>query len=305
MTKILIAGGTGLIGTRLVEHLLAAGHQVCLLTRRPAESRLRHERLRLIGWDARTVGDWAVEAETAKVIINLSGAGIADAKWTDERKRELLASRVRPLQALVQAAVRAADPPKVLITASAVGYYGDLPPDEPVTELHRAGKGFLAETCVQWEKVAETAAQFGIRTACMRFGVVLATEGGALTKFIPTFRSGFGGPLGSGRQVVPWIHREDAVLAIMHVLEHRDLSGPVNVTAPNPVPMKEFCASLGRVLGRPSWLPVPGFALKFLMGESAQIVLEGQRALPRKLMDTGFKFKYPDVDSAFRNLLGD
>ena len=304
MAKILVAGGTGLIGTPLVERLLQAGYEVVLLTRRPAEVRTRHERLRPVLWDGKTLGAWASEAESAKAIINLCGSGIADERWTDARKLELLNSRIHPLQALVQAAVRAADPPKAFITASAVGYYGDLPPDEAVTETHRRGLGFLAETCGQWEKASETAAQFGIRTIWMRFGVVLALGGGALPKFLPPFKAYVGGPLGSGRQIVPWIHRDDAVSAVLHALEHHSLTGPVNVTAPHLVPMKDFCSELGKALGRPSWLPVPGFVLKALMGESAQVVLEGQRALPRKLMDSGFKFKHPDLASAFKNLLG-
>ena len=147
-------------------------------------------------------------------------------------------------------------------------------------------------------------AQHPIRTIWMRFGVVLALGGGALPKFLPPFKAYIGGPLGSGRQIVPWVHRDDAVNAVLHALEHHSLTGPVNVTAPHLVPMRDFCSELGRALGRPSWLPVPGFVLKALMGESAQVVLEGQRALPRKLMDSGFKFKHPDLASAFKDLLG-
>lgn len=302
--KIVVAGGTGLIGTPLVQRLLAAGYEVVLLTRRPLSASAKREGLRAVIWDGKTVGDWASEMESAKGVINLCGAGIADVRWSDERKREILNSRVHPLQALVQAAVRAADPPKVLITASAVGYYGDLPSTATVTEDRTRGSGFLAETCERWEKAAETAALFGIRTVWARFGVVLAREGGALPKFLPVFRAGLGGPLGSGRQCVPWIHRHDAVAAVLHLLEHRDLSGPVNVTAPHPLSMKDFCSALGKAVGRPSWLPVPGFALKLIMGESACVVLEGQRALPRKLMDGGFRFKYADAPSALNDLLG-
>ncbi len=304
MGTIVVAGGTGMIGTPLVKKLLEAGYEVILLTRRPADVRLKHAKLKPVAWDGKTLGAWATEVESTRAIINLCGSGIADERWTDARKQELLMSRTQPLQALVQAAVRSALPPKTLITASAVGFYGDVAPDQAVTESRPHGTGFLADTCVQWEKAAQTAEAFGIRTVFARFGVVLGTRGGALPKFVTPFKNYIGGPLGSGRQVLPWIHVDDAVAAILHILEKHELNGPVNVTAPHPQPMADFCAALGRVIGRPSWLPVPGFVLKALMGESAEVVLSGQRALPRKLMDSGFKFKHPELEKALTELLG-
>ena len=303
MSKILVAGGTGLIGTPLVKRLLDGGYEVVLLTRKPMKAGVESSRLRTCVWDGRTLGAWVSEVDSAKAIVNLCGCGVADERWTEARRREILTSRVRPLEALVQAAVRSADPPKAILSASAVGFYGDVPPDQAVTENRPAGRGFLADVCVQWEKAALTASQFGIRTVLLRFGAVLANEGGMLPKFFPAFHSYLGGPLGSGRQILAWVHREDAVDAIWHALESRELTGPVNVTAPHPASMSDFCSALGRAMGRPSWLPVPEFALKAMMGDSAELVLTGQRALPRKLMDSGFKFKHPDLPTAFGDLL--
>lgn len=301
--KIIVAGGTGLIGRTLVRELADRGYEVVLLTRGSLPAALARPGVRAARWDGEKLGDWAVEFESAKAVINLCGAGIADERWTEARKQELLGSRIHPLQALVQASVRCADPPKTILTASAVGYYGDAAPDQTVTESRPRGSGYLSELCSQWEKAAQTAEPFGIRVIYLRFGIVLSTEGGALAKFVPPFRAGIGGPLGSGRQILPWIHREDAVGAVVHALEHRDLSGPVNVVSPHPVSMKDFCSALGRVMKRPSWLPVPAFVLRSLMGEAARVVLEGQRALPRKLMDAGFKFKHPEVEKALQDIL--
>lgn len=303
MGTIVVAGGTGLIGTPLVKKLLDVGYEVILLTRRPSEFHLRHPKLKPVAWDGKTLGAWGAEVEAARAIINLCGAGILDDRWTPERKRELLNSRIHPLQALVQAAVRCALPPKTLISASAVGFYGDVPPNQAVTESHLRGAGFLADTCVQWEKAAQTAESFGIRTLFARFGIVLAPQGGALPKFVKPFRIYLGGGLGSGRQILPWIHVDDAIAAILHMLEKHDLSGPVNVTSPHPQSMGDFCRTLGRVMGRPSWLSVPGPAVRMLMGEASEAVLTGQRALPRKLMDAGFKFKHPDLEKALKELL--
>jgi hypothetical protein len=214
MAKIIAAGATGFIGNVLLKQLLEAGNEVVLLTRRPGGIQLRHPNLRTVLWDGKNVGVWAAEADGAKAIVNLCGAPIADKPWTEERKREILNSRIYPLQALVQAAVRSADPPKLIITASAVGFYGNVPSDQPVTESRGRGEGFLADVCAQWEKAAEVASSFGVRVVCLRFGVVLAPDGGALAKFLPAFKAYIGGPLGSGRQALPWIHREDAAAAI-------------------------------------------------------------------------------------------
>lgn len=299
--KIILAGGTGFIGTPLVSKLLDSGYEVVLLVRGAARPGINHPKLRRCVWDGKSLGPWTAELESAKAIINLCGTGIADQKWTEGRKREILDSRIRPLQALAQAAIRSVGGPKTLITASAVGFYGDLPSDQVAAESRPHGRGFLAETCVQWEKTAQTVIPFGIRTVILRFGVVLAAEGGALPKFLKPFRAGVGGPLGSGRQILSWIHRDDAVAAVIHALEMHEVSGPVNVTAPHPATMKDFCAELGRAMHRPSWLPVPGFVLKSMMGEMAEVVLSGQRAVPRKLMDTGFKFRYPELEIALKN----
>lgn len=301
--KVIVAGGTGLIGKVLVKRLLESGYEVVLLSRQTV-TEFRHPSLRVVRWDGKTLGAWAGEAESARAIVNLCGSGIADKGWTEERKREILNSRIHPLQALVQAAVRCAAPPKTIVSASAVGFYGDVPPDQTVLENHARGRGYLSDVCVQWEKAALTAEQFGIRTVLTRFGVVLSPHGGALPRLLPMFRMYLGGPVGSGRQILPWIHVEDAVSAILFALETHDLSGPVNVTSPHPVSMKDFCSELGRAAGRPSWLPVPGFVVRGMMGDAAEVVLAGQRALPRKLMDKGFKFKYAELGKALQNIIG-
>jgi uncharacterized protein (TIGR01777 family) len=202
----------------------------------------------------------------------------------------------------VAAIHRAGSRPSVLINASAVGYYGDVS-DREVTEAHPRGPGFLAEVCEQWEKEAQAAESLGVRVVCLRTGVVLEKDGGALPRMLLPFRMFVGGPVGSGRQWFPWIHREDVVGIILFALTHPDLAGPINVMAPDAVTMTEFCRALGRAMRRPSWLPVPSVALKLIFGEMSEILLTGQRAAPKKLLEAGYHFHHPKLDECLSAVL--
>lgn len=235
-------------------------------------------------------------------MVNLCGAGIADTRWTDLRKRELVSSRLESTRALVAAMSRMRVKPKVFVNASAVGYYGARGP-EPLTERSANGRGFLAELCQKWEDEAAQAEALGIRTVMLRTGIVLTPSGGALAKMLPFFRAFLGGPLGSGRQMMSWIHIDDHLRAVEKAIEDERVRGPINLTAPDPVTMNEFSRTLGRVLRRPSLLPAPAFALKALLGEMSEVVLQGQNALPTRLTETGFVFRYPRLEDALRSLL--
>ena len=276
--RVVVAGASGLIGTHLSKALRARGDEPVALPR--------------LG-----TGPWSVEG--ADAVVNLAGASVAGKRWTPEYKKEIEESRVRSTRALVQAIAAAARKPRVLVNASAVGYYGGRG-DEPVDESAGPGADFLANVVRQWEAEAQRAP---IRSVQVRTGIVLSKKGGALEKMLPPFKAFVGGPIGSGKQWFPFIHIADEVGAILWCID-RELTGPVNLVAPGVVTMKDFAKALGRALHRPSWAPVPAAALKILLGEFASSILEGQRAVPKKLLDSGFRFRFPDVDSALRDLFG-
>ena len=211
-------------------------------------------------------------------------------------------SRVDATRALVEAIEKAKRKPRVLINASAVGYYGNIPEGD-VTEAHPMGEGFLASTCCQWEKESVVAEKMGVRTVLLRLGIVLEKDGGVLRKMIPLFKIFAGGYFGSGRQWFPWIHRDDVVGIILFALDNGAISGPTNATAPRPVTMRDFCHELGKVLKRPSWIPVPGFALKLMLGEMSSMLLGGQKAIPIKLLDNHYSFKFAKLEDALRSSL--
>ena len=301
--KIVVSGGTGFIGSALLKRLLEAGHTLVLPTRNPAKARSFDEsRVILVQWDGRNLGAWAKEAAGADTVVNLAGEPVVGKRWTDEQKSRILGSRVNATQAIVAAIAQAKRRPSVLVNASAVGYYGHVASGD-VTESHPRGRGFLAETCEQWEKAAREAEKLGVRVVSLRIGIVLEKDGGALSKMIPPFQFFAGGPLGSGRQWVPWIHRDDLIGIILFALENKNLSGPVNATAPEPVTMRKFCSSLGKAMHRPSWAPVPAFVLRILLGESSEVLLTGQRAVPQKLKTVGYTFRYPELDAALDAVL--
>jgi len=294
--RIAVTGSSGLVGTELVATLQADGHEVRRLVRRTPRTADEHR------WDpAHRQLDDGVLADV-DAVVNLAGVGIGDKRWTDAYKREVVDSRVDSTAtvaaALAQAAAADPDRPRVLLSASAVGFYGDGG-DQVLDESSPAGSDFLADVCVQWEAATAPAEAAGIRVAHLRTGLVLA-RGGMMSRIRPLFQLGVGGKLGSGKQWWPWISLRDEVDAIRFLLT-ADVAGPVNLTGPEPVTNAAFTEALGRVLHRPTVLPVPGFALSAVLGEFAQLgVLAGQRALPRVLMEAGYTFTHGDVESALR-----
>ncbi len=300
--KVIVSGGSGLIGRALVAGLAADGHQATVLSRNPDRLRDLPAGVTAAGWDARSAEALTPLVAGADAVVHLAGEGIADGRWSDERKRRIRDSRVDS-SAAVAAAIAAAEPrPAALLQASAVGYYGARG-DEELTEESSSGGDFLAEICREWEAASAAVEEHGVRRAVLRTGVVLSREGGALPKMLLPFRLFAGGPAGSGRQYMPWIHLADEVGAIRFLLETPEAAGPFNLTAPAPVTNRQFSTVLGRVLGRPSFMPAPAFALKLALGEMSKIVLEGQRALPRRLEEAGFPFRFPDLETALRDLL--
>lgn len=299
--KILLAGATGFIGKSLIDELLRDRHELYLLTRHSSKVNPRTG-LSILQWDGKTQGAWAQTASGVDAVINLSGAGIAEKRWTPARKKVLESSRIDSTRALVTFMHNSPKRPSVFLNASAVGYYGNVP-DGNVPENAPHGKDFLSDLCKQWEDEAKKAVSLGIRTVLLRTGIVLEQGGGALAKMVFPFQIFAGGPLGSGKQWLPWIHREDEVGAILFALKNQNISGPVNLTAPHPVTMEEFCTSLGKVLHRPSWAPVPSFALHLLLGEMADMLLGGQKAVPQKLSTAGYSFKFPELEPALKAIL--
>jgi len=298
--RIVLAGGTGFVGQALREKFFSAGHEVTVLTRQNGGGEIKGGEF--VSWDAKDPGDWISCLDGADAVINLVGENIATKRWTQAQKQKILLSRVNATRAIVNAIGFVRQKPALLINVSATGYYGDAS-DLELTEASAQGAGFLAETCGRWEAEACKAEELGVRVVLARLGLVLGEKGGMLSKMLPPFRLSIGAPLGSGKQWISWVHQEDVTGAFLFILQHGELSGPVNVTAPAPVTMTEFCSMLARVLHRPSWFPIPPFLLKMFMGEMAMIVLSSQRALPQKLLEAGYQFAHPDLAEAFESIL--
>jgi uncharacterized protein len=302
--NIVVTGATGFIGRALIPRLVREGHSVVALTRNPASARGRLAReVALDSWDAASPGTWSDRLSSADAVINLAGESSGSRLWTPAQKRRILRSRLDATNAIVESTKRSVRKPALLINASAVGYYGDVPEGD-VTEGHPPGTGFLAELCVQWEDAAKRAQEFGVRVALVRMGLVLGEKGGALARMVLPYRVFAGGTLGSGRQWVPWIHRDDVAGAMLHILGTPALDGPLNVTAPSPARMREFSRELGRALHRPSWTRVPEPVLRALLGEMSTIVLTGQRVIPTRLVSSGYQFLHPSLPAALQNVLG-
>jgi hypothetical protein len=303
---VVIAGGTGLIGRALARSLLADGHRVSVLSR-SAEPRHLPEGAVARRWDARTAAGWIDLVEEADALVNLAGESLAGSgplpgRWTADRKAVIRDSRLGAGAAVAEALATAERRPAVLVQASGVGYYGpaddaDLPEDAP------AGEDFLARLAAEWEASTAGVEGLGVRRAVVRTGIVLSGDGGALPRLALPFRLFAGGPLGSGRQWVPWIHIADEVGAIRFLIDHPEAEGAFNLVAPNPVTNADLARALGRVLGRPALLPTPAFALRAMMGEVADLVLTGQRALPARLERLGYRYRFPQVEPALRDLL--
>lgn len=299
--RMLLAGGTGFIGSAMIR-AWSAHHTLFVLTRNP-ESAQKHlpPSVQAIGWDGRTLGDWVQVLGTVQVVINLVGETIAQ-RWTPEVKRRLVASRVNATRLLVEAIQSITTRPTTLLQASAIGIY-DQNPNTVADEETPLGEGFLAELGKAWEDSARPAESLGIRVCYPRFGVVLGAGGGALERMLTPFKLGVGGPIGSGKQWLSWIHIDDVVGGAQFLIEHPDLSGVFNFTAPNPVTMAEFARTLGRVLLRPAFVRVPTFALKMMFGEMAETLLQGSRVLPKRLLEAGYTFRYPNLEPALRAVL--
>ncbi len=300
--RVIITGGTGLIGRALAADLAAAGREVIVLSRNPQRSPAMPPGVRLEKWDGRTAQGWGDLADGAEAIVNLAGESIAGGRWTAARKRRIRESRLAAGAAVVEAVVAARQKPHVVVQASGAGYYGPRG-DELILEDTLPGTDFLGRLAAEWEASTAPVEAMGVRRVVVRTGVVLSREGGALPRLILPFRFFVGGPLGRGRQWVPWIHITDEVRAVRFLMENPDARGPYNLTAPNPVPNAQMARVLGRVLGRPAWLPVPAPALRLLLGEMADVLLTGQRAVPQRLLEAGFIFRFPELDAALADLL--
>jgi uncharacterized protein (TIGR01777 family) len=301
--KAVITGATGFIGSALCE-LLHKDYEVIALSRDARRAaRSIGELAKIVEWDGRTTGSWFRQANGAFAIINLAGENIGSGRWSETKKADILHSRLGGIKAVLEAIKQMDKKPKVVIQASAIGYYGPRR-DEQLDENSTPGKGFLAGVCRDVENSLEKIGQLGVRCVVIRSGIVLGRDGGALEKLVRPFRFYLGGHLGSGRQWFSWIHLDDEVAAIKFLMENENLKGAFNLTAPKPVTMGEFCKIFGKVMRRPAWFNVPAFAVRLAFGQMAdEMLLSGQRVLPKRLLDAGFNFKYIDVEQALNSII--
>ena len=305
--NVLITGGTGFIGRALVEELLGNGHQPMVLSRNPEVNKDLPAGVQLHAWDAKTPQGWGHLIEDTDAVVNLAGESLSGtsffpSRWTPERKKRILESRLNAGAALNKAIEDAQRKPSVLVQSSAIGFYGVLG-DQAVSEADGPGEGFLAETVSRWEKITEPVEGLGVRRAVIRTGIALSPDDGALMRILLPYKLFVGGPFGSGKQWYSWIHISDVVRAIRFIIETEATTGVFNLTAPNPLPNKDFGATLGKVMHRPSLVPLPGFVMRLMFGEVATVVLDGQRVLPERLNGFGFEFRFPTAEAAFRDLL--
>ncbi len=301
--RVVVTGGTGFVGRALVERLVARGDDVIVLGRRADDPRASGGARSLV-WTPGADGPWGDVVDGAAAVVHLAGDPVMGGRWTAEKKRQIMSSRVDSTRALVSAMRRASAGPPVFVCASAVGYYGARAPDDVVDETAPPGDDFLATVCRAWEDAAVEAEPLGVRVVRARLGIVLGRGGGPLAEMLPAFRRYVGGPLGSGEQVMPWVHLDDVVGLLLRALDDTSWSGPFNATSPNPSSMRDFAAALGHALRRPSLLRVPAFALKVALGEAAQVVLTGQRAVPRRALDAGYEFRFDGLEAALREAVG-
>lgn len=304
---IIITGGSGLIGTALTKTLTAKKHTVTILSRNPEWVVGLPAGAKAVQWDGRTAAGWGDLVNSADAIVNLAGESIAgesplSMRWSAERKERILRSRLNAGKAIVEAVTAASKKPQVLIQASAVGYYGPRA-DEQITEEASAGSDFLANVCKQWEASTKAVEGLNIRRAVIRIGVVLSQKGGALPLQVLPFKFFAGGPLGSGRQYYPWIHLNDVVGGIVYLIEDATASGIYNLCAPEPVTNKQLAGAIGKALSRPAFVTAPAFAFKLAFGEASTILLDGQRVIPKRLLEAGYEFQFSDVQAALSDLL--
>lgn len=304
--KIAITGATGFVGSRLVERLYKQGHQILIFTRNTTFARRVFPQevftnVEIVAYTPTTSGTWQDSIAGCDGVVNLAGEPIANKRWTPEEKQEIFNSRQLGTQKIVEAIAKANPQPSVLVNASAIGYYGT---SETATFDESSGSGtdFLAQVCQAWEAEAQKVKEAGVRLVILRFGIVLGL-GGALAKMLTPFKLFAGGPIGSGKQWFSWIHVEDLVSLIVQALTKPEMEGVYNATAPKPVRMNDLSQTLGQVMNRPSWLPVPGFALEALLGDGAIVVLEGQQVLPKRTLESGFEYQYPNLQPALKEIV--
>ncbi len=303
--KIAITGATGLVGSRLIEKLQPAGHEILVFTRNPNKAQKlfpasAFPKLEIVQYTPQESGDWQQRVSGCDAVINLAGEPIAE-RWTSQQKQAIMESRQLGTRKLVEAIAMAAQKPQVLVSGSAIGYYGTSE-TAIFDENSPSGNDFLAQVCQNWEAEAQKVTEFGVRLVIFRIGIVLA-NGGALGKMIGPFKMFAGGPIGSGKQWFSWIHRDDLVNLISQAIERPDMSGVYNATSPNPVRMSKLCQTLGEVMNRPSWLPVPDFVLEILLGDGAIVVLQGQQVIPQKTQATGFNYQYSELKPALAEIV--
>lgn len=301
--RIVVTGGTGLIGGAFVKKLVERGDEVVVLTRHPGRARLP-EGARAEGWDPLVAGPWQRVVDGAYAVVHLAGDPVLGGRWTSAKKRSIRESRITSARLLVDACRDAEARPEVFVGASAVGFYGAHPPHEALSEDAPAGTDFLARVVADWEAATSQASALGIRTVRLRIGIVLGVEGGMLKEMLVPFRLHVGGPLGNGTQMISWIHQDDVVALLLLALDNPAVEGVLNAVAPSPVDMNAFAATLAETLGTHSRMRVPAVALRLLFGEAAEPMLTGQRAVPAAALALGYTFRHPELEGALRSLLG-
>jgi len=301
--KIIITGATGLIGTRLCRTFIGRGDEVTVFTRNVESAKnILGTKINYVEWDYKNPSGWRDSFRNQDAIIHLAGANLFGKRWTNMYKKKIMESRELSTRNLVEAIKNSDSSKMVFISSSGVGYYGSTG-ENILTEESPAGNDFLAQVCKAWEYEVERASEFGLRTAMLRQGIVLASDGGALKKFLTPFNFFIGGSLGTGKQWFPWIHIDDLISIYLFILDNAEISGAVNVTSPGIARMNAFAKTLGKILNRPSILTVPGFALRILVGEAASTIVSSQRVIPKKLIDHSYKFKFEKLEEALKNLL--
>jgi hypothetical protein len=302
--KIIIAGGSGLIGSHLTRTFTKKGYEVIILTRNSSDMQKENlnSGVRYELWDGKTSEGWGDLINGAYAVINLAGENISSGRWTAERKKRILESRINAGRAIVEAVKAADQKPGIVVQSSAVGFYGPHG-DEELDETNGPGDDFLSRVCVDWENSTRSVSDYGVRHIVIRLGVVLSKFGGALPKMVLPFKFFAGGPIGTGNQYISWIHPDDVAESILFLMNDPGLTGTYNLTAIESVSNREFSKSIGAILRRPSFLPVPSIAMKLIFGEMSTVLLDGQRVMPRKLMNSGYQFRFPDTKSALKDLL--
>ena len=301
--KILIPGGSGFLGSALVNALLEEKHEVIVLSRSPQSAQVPSSGVRVVAWDAKTPEGWGHLAGEVDAIINLSGASIGSGRWTKERKALIRSSRQQAGQAIVEALEKASRKPEILIQASGIGAYGDQE-DRELDETASRGKDFLASVTEDWEASTAPVEQLGVRQVVIRTGLVTSRNADWIQPLLMIYRWFLGGPLGNGAQWWPWIHIQDYVHAVIFLLKQENARGVYNLVSPNPTRMKDFGKELAHVLKRPYWLPAPAFAVKLVLGEMSMLILEGQRAIPKRLLESGYVYQYPQLRPALEDFFG-